>query len=945
MADDVILRLATRGAQTTRADIQSVASEARRLGTSVERAATQGSGGLDRLNAQLKNTRAEAQRASQGLTQTGRSMTLFASLPIAAGLYKAEQSAAHLNEVIDFSGRVFKSSSADILEWSDTSLRALGISRTTALDAANSFGTLFNQIGVAPDQVASLSQQMVKLGVDMTSAVDPAGGLDESLGAIRSGLVGENEPLKRFGVLTSETASKQWALAHGLSSGTSELSEQQKVVARLGVILDQGAQFLDNYAQTADSAANSQRRAGDAAKQAGTEFGQTLIPWAKRSAEVAEDLAGAFEGLPSSVQTGVAGLAIAGAVAGPLLSIAGHITQITSAKRLSAAASNISAAAETRDAVATAANAAAKQVAAVSTGQMTLALEGEAVASTAAAAASSRGALGVAALGLRAAGAIGAVAGLVLAAKELAGVDFNFSFGGSKTTHTPITDVGAFQRSSTKELGRSFRAVNTSGNKAAIKESVELFGELATASEGTARRAILGMRQLGASDKELAPYEAALRSAAAGNRQVSADLGDLLSGLGAAPSAFDAAAAAAKDFTDSLDSGVNAVLNAASAHRSYESELAKLNKMQADSGAAEREHADRVREAADAQRDATHATAERAKAEAELVDVRAENVAMLQHEADLAARAAEQQERSARSAATAAQAELARVGGDTASTPAQIAAAQEEVERTAIGAEQATDGVRKAREDAARVGPEHEERVAAATERLADAKSSEEDAHRRAAKAAADAKVPLSELGVTTGELADQMDRVIRAAEADWAARIQAGTATATEATSGLNAQLRDLRGLVSDPALLALLDRILGYGGPGDLGAHPGASRIVARAGGGPVGGRRRYLVGERGPEVMDIAAGASGWVYPNHHPITAAATGRAAGGPVGAALFGGPAYVGASSGSAAPHVVLQERVVRQTRIDNVNFYEQRRLRGAVDDVERENRRKALTV
>ncbi|MCV6900945.1 hypothetical protein OE165_28330, partial [Escherichia coli] len=60
--------------------------------------------------------------------------------------------------------------------------------------------------------------------------------LESALEKIRSGLVGEAEPLRAFGVLLSEAAVKQQALAMGVRPVNGELSEQEKVMARVELI-------------------------------------------------------------------------------------------------------------------------------------------------------------------------------------------------------------------------------------------------------------------------------------------------------------------------------------------------------------------------------------------------------------------------------------------------------------------------------------------------------------------------------------------------------------------------------------------------------------------------------------------------------------------------------------------------------------------------------------
>jgi chromosome segregation ATPase len=136
---------------------------------------------------------------------------------LASGISSSVQAASDLNEQINKNKVVFGQSSAAILDWSRTTANALGISRTQALDAAGGFGALLVPMGVARGKAADMSRSMVKLAADMASFNNTSP--EQALEAIRSGLVGESEPLRAFGVRLSEARIQQQALSTGLMKG------------------------------------------------------------------------------------------------------------------------------------------------------------------------------------------------------------------------------------------------------------------------------------------------------------------------------------------------------------------------------------------------------------------------------------------------------------------------------------------------------------------------------------------------------------------------------------------------------------------------------------------------------------------------------------------------------------------------------------------------------
>lgn len=242
--------------------------------------------------------------------------TKFLSLGLAAGLFKASQEASHLNEVVSFSRDVFGDATDGMVKWSETTLDSIGLASVTSLEAANNYGIFLTKMGNTKEEAAGLSQQLVKLAADMASAKDVP--LDEALQAIASGLAGESEPLRRFGIDLREANLQQRALADGLIKGKQELKGQAQEQAKLNVILKESTVFTDNYAKTADSAANQQRRATEAAKEAGAALGRDLAPILADLAGTLANLLGAFTSLPDGVQKAVIAFAAFGVAISPV---------------------------------------------------------------------------------------------------------------------------------------------------------------------------------------------------------------------------------------------------------------------------------------------------------------------------------------------------------------------------------------------------------------------------------------------------------------------------------------------------------------------------------------------------------------------------------------------------------------------------------------------------
>lgn len=189
---------------------------------------------------------------------------------------KSIRAASDLSESVNKVGVAFGAAGQGILEWSKTSATSLGQSQQQALEAASSFGLLFNTLGVGQNDAANMSKELVQLATDMASINNIP--IADALQKLRSGLVGESEPLRSVGVLLSEAAVAQEAVTLGLASSTKAVDEQSKVLARYQLILDQTVQTQGDFARTASGIANQERILAARIDNLRASFGQAFTP-------------------------------------------------------------------------------------------------------------------------------------------------------------------------------------------------------------------------------------------------------------------------------------------------------------------------------------------------------------------------------------------------------------------------------------------------------------------------------------------------------------------------------------------------------------------------------------------------------------------------------------------------------------------------------------------
>jgi hypothetical protein len=228
--------------------------------------------------------------ASQGVMAMGRGFKMnVASMMASEFVQTARQvvafgqeavaKASDLAETVSKTENVFGESAAEILAWGETAARAFGQTKKQALDAATQFAGTFKSVGFAMDEVNDRSKTMVELGADLASFFNTD--MADALHALRSGLGGEAEALRKYNVFISDAAVQSKLLEMGVKKVNGRFTEGQKVMARYQIIMDQTTDAQGDYERTADGLANSQRSVTAQIEDLTAKIGEELLPVAQ----------------------------------------------------------------------------------------------------------------------------------------------------------------------------------------------------------------------------------------------------------------------------------------------------------------------------------------------------------------------------------------------------------------------------------------------------------------------------------------------------------------------------------------------------------------------------------------------------------------------------------------------------------------------------------------
>jgi hypothetical protein len=199
---------------------------------------------------------------------------------VAASSLKLVNMASSLEESQSKVNVVFGEAAGVVNEFADTSAQAFGITKQAALEATGTFGNLLQAFGTGKGQAAEMSTTLIGLAADLASFNNT--GIEDAIQALRSGLSGETEPLKRFGVAINDVRLKQEATTLGLYDGKGALDINAKTQAAYALILKDTSLAQGDFARTSDGFANQMRILKASLSDAATELGTILLPYFKQ---------------------------------------------------------------------------------------------------------------------------------------------------------------------------------------------------------------------------------------------------------------------------------------------------------------------------------------------------------------------------------------------------------------------------------------------------------------------------------------------------------------------------------------------------------------------------------------------------------------------------------------------------------------------------------------
>lgn len=164
---------------------------------------------------------------------------------------------SNLTEVQNVVDVTFATMSDKVNEFAKNAMTSAGLSETMAKRYVGTFGAMSKSFGFSEAQAYDMSTALTQLTGDVASFYNIS--QDEAYTKLKSVFTGETETLKDLGVVLTQNALDQYALANGYGKTTSAMTEQEKVALRLAFVQKQLSAASGDFIRTSDSWANQVR--------------------------------------------------------------------------------------------------------------------------------------------------------------------------------------------------------------------------------------------------------------------------------------------------------------------------------------------------------------------------------------------------------------------------------------------------------------------------------------------------------------------------------------------------------------------------------------------------------------------------------------------------------------------------------------------------------------
>ena len=182
---------------------------------------------------------------------------------------------------------VFGKSADAVDKWATDHGNKVGRATNEIKEMISTIQDTFVPLGYQRDQAAKLSVQMGELAIDVASFNNAQD--TDVMRDFQSALVGNHETVRKYGIVITEETLKQEAYASGITKVGEELTNMEKVQARINIIMKGTTDAHGDAERTMSSNANTLKSLRAEWREYTEDMGEKIIPVATEFFEFARD--------------------------------------------------------------------------------------------------------------------------------------------------------------------------------------------------------------------------------------------------------------------------------------------------------------------------------------------------------------------------------------------------------------------------------------------------------------------------------------------------------------------------------------------------------------------------------------------------------------------------------------------------------------------------------
>ena len=221
--------------------------------------------GLFSLNRSLRLTDTNFASLRSKLLLASFGFTLFSQ-----SVLRFVNSASRQEEILNKFNVVFGRNAQEVRNWANAYGASIGRAETDLLEMSANFQDIFVPMGFVRSEAAELSKGLSQLAIDVASFNNASDA--DVMNAFQSAIVGNHETVRRFGIVITEATLQQEAMESGIIKTNRALTQEEKVLARVNILLKGSTDAHGDALNTAESYANTVK----ALQASWTKFSETV---------------------------------------------------------------------------------------------------------------------------------------------------------------------------------------------------------------------------------------------------------------------------------------------------------------------------------------------------------------------------------------------------------------------------------------------------------------------------------------------------------------------------------------------------------------------------------------------------------------------------------------------------------------------------------------------